>query len=137
MEVDESMTSEPSVEEANFKCNFCDNEFEEKIDLMKHRKKYHVANVPSCEKFENGTCYLNESQCWYKHTHGQQKKKEDNAKHQQPQQQSSPVKQQQVFQEVSENPFLPDPIMQKMMEAMNILCIKVEQMEKRMAEMMN
>ena len=131
MDVDESFNCESTLEDIKFKCNLCVNEFENKDSIMRHKKDCHSATVPTCDKFSKANCTRSDIQCWYKHT--KQKSREENLQ----QQQRSSVKQQQDFQEASENPFPPDLLMKKMMESMNRLCMKVEIMEKRMEELMN
>ena len=136
MDVDESFES--TVEDIKFKCNVCASELENKDSLMKHKKTSHIQNVPVCEKFSKSCCQRSDSQCWYKHIQVEeirQPKHQMRDENPKPEQKRSPAKQQ-VFQEVSENP-PPDLLMEKMMESMNKLYMKVESMEKRFQELMN
>ena len=130
MDVDESFICDSVVDDPKFRCYVCGNEFGNKNSFMKHKREFHETNVKKCEKFSNDDCSRSDVECWYRHI-----KSTEYIPNSQPQ--KSPVKQQQVFQEVSENPFPPDHQMKKMMDALDKLCSKVEIMERRFKELMN
>ena len=50
-----------------FKCKYCENEFKNRYDFMKHRKEEHPQFVPNCRKETNGTCQFGAHNCWFKH----------------------------------------------------------------------
>ena len=35
----------------NFKCNVCEVEVKGRDNVMKHKKKNHIENIPTCDKF--------------------------------------------------------------------------------------
>ena len=49
------------------KCRTCGDNFNEKWDLMKHRKTDHPGTVAYCTKFEAGNCSFNAEFCWWSH----------------------------------------------------------------------
>ena len=49
------------------KCNTCDKVFETKFELMHHRKREHIQEVPQCTKSKNGTCWFSAKTCWFHH----------------------------------------------------------------------
>ena len=55
-----------SSERKKYKCNFCENKFEAKDDLMNHRKYQHSYTVPECKNIKENTCKFGK-ECWYKH----------------------------------------------------------------------
>ena len=134
MDIDESFNDESKRMITKYKCNICDADFESKDWFMKHKKTSHEGHVPACEKFAKDICSRSDDHCWYIHLLGKETPSSKDKKS--PENQNSQLNQQQVFQEASVNPFPPDHLMQKMMEAMNMLCTKVEIMEKRMQELM-
>ena len=101
---------------------------------MKHKKISHEGDVPACEKFAKDICSRSDDHCWYIHIPGKETSPTKNKTSRV--NQNSPLNQQQVFQESSVNPFPPDHLMNKMMEAMDMLCTKLEILEKRMQELM-
>ena len=130
MDVDESFKGVSGLEDPKFKCYICTNDFEDKNSFMRHKKEFHVINVKSCEQFEKDKCLRKDEDCWFSHMKSTNK----NVANQQPK--KSPVKEQQVFQEVSEKS-PPDQAMKTMMDALGKLCSKVELMERRFKELMN
>ena len=50
-----------------FKCRTCEQVFNLKFDLMKHRKLEHNENVESCFNAASGTCTFGVESCWFKH----------------------------------------------------------------------
>ena len=49
-------------------CWYYDDDFETKLDLMKHKKREHADRVNNCKKYAEGTCPFDEDSCWYRHT---------------------------------------------------------------------
>ena len=49
-------------------CNFCDNGFETKRDLMNHKKIEHTEKVNVCWHFSAGTCSFGDKKCWFVHS---------------------------------------------------------------------
>ena len=45
----------------------CDQVFNLKLDLMKHRKMEHNENVESCFNAASGTCTFGVESCWFNH----------------------------------------------------------------------
>ena len=125
MDMDESFKKE----ESQHKCYICSDEFTSKDHLKKHRKKQHTENVQVCEKFAANKCDRVDEHCWYNHISSESKTKEK----------SKPLfeaKTNQDFREAPQDSQPPDQI-QKMMMAVNNLCLKVEKMEKIFADLMN
>ena len=48
-------------------CNFCDEKFETKREVMRHNKLVHASNVQHCNKFLENTCFYGDS-CWFLHS---------------------------------------------------------------------
>lgn len=48
-------------------CNFCEETFLNKKDLMKHKKNIHTDRVSICWRFANGTCDFGDQNCWFSH----------------------------------------------------------------------
>ena len=63
--------TEPPEEESmalnEFECNFCDENFTTKRNLMNHNKREHAGKVANCWKFAAGTCHYG-NHCWFSHT---------------------------------------------------------------------
>ena len=55
-----------TIQRKNYKCNFCEKEFQAKDDLMVHRKCEHSYTVPECKNKMENTCKFG-NECWYKH----------------------------------------------------------------------
>ena len=49
----------------NFKCNYCEENFDIKTDFMVHKKKQHAENVPKCREELN--CHYGAKKCWFLH----------------------------------------------------------------------
>ena len=47
-------------------CRYCDQKFNNKDELMRHRKYKHEKNVAICRENIDGQCKFNDH-CWYKH----------------------------------------------------------------------
>ena len=106
----------------NFKCNVCDEEFQERICFMKHKKTEHPDSILECQNFKRGKCQRTDELCWFKHT---PVTKEPNT-----------PSQDQVFQNAPPNLFPPEQF-SRMLQMVDILCQKVELMEKRMQNLTN
>lgn len=48
-------------------CNFCDEGFDFKSQLMEHRKKNHTESVQLCWNFSSGKCGYGDDKCWFLH----------------------------------------------------------------------
>ena len=57
-----------TAEEEYFTCNFCDDKFVNKRDLMNHKKKEHTQKVKSCWHFSSGLCPFGDQKCWFAHS---------------------------------------------------------------------
>jgi hypothetical protein len=51
-----------------FQCKFCEDSFDSKRELMKHRKKEHSDRVSVCWKFTSGECEYGIEKCWFNHS---------------------------------------------------------------------
>ena len=51
----------------NFKCNVCENNFETRSTLMKHKKVSHPDRMSKCKRFKQGNCNEDEKSCWFIH----------------------------------------------------------------------
>ena len=51
-----------------FNCNFCNETFSRKSDIMKHKKIDHKEKVSTCWKFVAGDCPFSDTNCWFNHT---------------------------------------------------------------------
>ena len=96
-------------------------EFGARHSFMKHKKEFHFAAVQPCEKFKSGNCSRNNDECWFIHP----KEKSQ-----------SQQSEEQVLCEAQVDPFPPDQI-KTMMEMVANLCQKVENVEMKMAKMIN
>ena len=50
----------------NFKCNYCEENFNLQNDFMVHKKNHHTENVPKCR--EEFNCHYGDKKCWFLHT---------------------------------------------------------------------
>ena len=55
------------VHDESISCNFCENTFEDKRDLMKHKKEEHTDRVVNCWHYSAGMCPYGEEKCWFIH----------------------------------------------------------------------
>ena len=55
------------AEDESFTCNFCDNTFDSKQNLMHHKKEEHTRKVNSCWHFSAGFCPFGKDKCWFAH----------------------------------------------------------------------
>ena len=109
-------------------CYTCKREFDGYWNLMTHRKQVHPSNR-KCRNYP-GNC-LRGNTCWFVHVEGMEIDKEvekDNTN-------KNNITENQVFQQVSQNPFPPDQN-SKLFWMMNNLMRKVESMDKRLDEIM-
>ena len=51
-----------------FTCNLCELKFNEKWEVMAHRKLKHKETVKVCKYFIKGVCEIGEQHCWFRHT---------------------------------------------------------------------
>ena len=120
MEVD--LEKDVQQTSSNFKCNVCDEEFKERVCFMKHKKTEHPNSILECQNFKRGKCQRTDELCWFKHTPVTGESK-------------TPT-QGQVFQEAPANLFPPEQF-SRMLQMVDTLCQKVEQMEKRILNLTN
>ena len=123
MDVDQSSEVQEKENSWNFKCNLCDETLHERRDFMKHKKLKHSDTLLPCEGFLKGECSRTDEMCWFKHS---SPNPSSGLK--------SPSKKQD-FQEVPQNTFPPD-LVSKMLQMMDKLFMKVEQMEQRFQNLM-
>ena len=59
-----------SEDEGNDKvaCHYCDETFDTKDNVMKHRKKAHKEKVRQCIYFSVGNCNYDDDSCWFNHS---------------------------------------------------------------------
>ena len=50
-----------------FKCNYCEENFRTKMQLMNHKKQSHTDKVSKCSN-ENKNCKYGSEKCWFLHT---------------------------------------------------------------------
>ena len=55
-------------DENSIACNFCENTFGNKGDLMTHKKAEHSVVVKNCWHFAAGTCPFREQKCRFIHS---------------------------------------------------------------------
>jgi hypothetical protein len=53
-------------------CNFCDESFSTKRELMRHKKTMHIENVAICRQYATGTCDFGDQYCWFSHCKSKQ-----------------------------------------------------------------
>ena len=49
------------------KCYLCDKTFTTLVQLMEHKKMFHLDTVKPCTKFASKMCKFTKEACWYKH----------------------------------------------------------------------
>ena len=57
-----------SLNDNQYRCNLCDDCFQNKRDLMQHKKIHHNNKVAQCWKFSAGNCEYGDKKCWFNHT---------------------------------------------------------------------
>ena len=55
------------VHDDSIECNLCEDTFENKGDVMKHKKKEHTKKVDICWNYAGGKCEFEEEKCWFIH----------------------------------------------------------------------
>ena len=50
-----------------YNCNFCEETFESKTELMTHKKNNHEENITICKYFMEDKCAFDAKKCWYSH----------------------------------------------------------------------
>ena len=98
-----------------FKCNFCENVFNTKDELMKHRKQQHVETVSNCRDHQKGYCKWKENNYYYSHKYMIGEESQNKIKTQ-------------VFQKVQETAQPPDSV-NKLMVMLQKFTEKVESLE--------
>ena len=53
--------------EEEFRCFICNETFQEKGNMMAHRKKTHRNAVRDCNLFIDDKCKFNDESCWFNH----------------------------------------------------------------------
>ena len=114
-----------------FKCNVCDFETKGRVNFMKHKKINHLETISKCDKFQRGQCLMSDQDCWFEHSHSNDKSPDKSKLNQ-----HSRTSKDQVFQEDPKNAFPPDQS-EKIMNMINQLFIKMEQMEKKIGGILN
>ena len=71
-----SHTKSVDVVNKNFKCNYCEENFNVQTDFMVHKKKHHAENVPKCREELN--CNYGDKKCWFVHTLPENEKRNGN-----------------------------------------------------------
>ena len=51
----------------DFQCNFCEEKFRFKKDVMLHQKKEHHRSVANCWNYFVGKCDFDQNDCWFNH----------------------------------------------------------------------
>ena len=51
----------------SYNCNYCEESFDSKNELMIHKKNDHEENVSICKYFLKDMCAFNDENCWYSH----------------------------------------------------------------------
>ena len=51
----------------NIKCFVCNESFENKTEMMAHRKKEHSSLIRKCLQFKENNCRFEEKSCWFMH----------------------------------------------------------------------
>ena len=128
METDFARSKSVSSSKTNIKCNVCAKTFENLGSLKTHKKDEH-SSMMVCQHFLQGNCQRSEEDCWFEHKSNlnQQSSKASEQSHHQ--------SQEQVFREDRVNPFPPEQLL-NMVEMMNKLCSKVENLELRISNLM-
>ena len=87
-------------------CFICNKIFDNRTDMMKHRKKEHVEMIKTCRQYQSNNCrYVSES-CWFKHENDEELRRHHETKHE-----GDQMETESVFRKVSEN--LEPPLLKK------------------------
>ena len=63
----------------DIQCFICSQTFNNKTEMMIHRKKNHVSIVQTCSKFKEGICKFQDEFCWFMHTAAEEVNSHDNS----------------------------------------------------------
>ena len=121
-----------------FKCDLCDTDFKGRSDFMNHRKLTHQQFVPACEKFNIKQCPRSNERCWFEHRNSDKNVDKNNlwpTIDKNSPITSPPQTESSVFHEVVGGTFPPDQV-KLMMDMVSNLCSKMENMEKRLKDLM-
>ena len=126
---EEPMEIDPVPEENkwNFKCDLCEEKFLDRKEFLMHKKKKHSASILPCEKFLRGECSRADDMCWFQHGARSNDKAHVGGF-------KSPSTNQ-VFQNAPQT-FVPPDQAAKILQVMNTLCIKVENMERKFQDLL-
>ena len=83
----------------NINCFICGETFDNKNEMMKHRKRKHSNLIKHCTEFSLNKCRFKDEQCWFKHQ--TEEKLEDN--HEELEEEKKDDDMEQVFREVTED----------------------------------
>ena len=86
----------------DFKCYNCSESFNNKGEMMMHKKRKHPSSVRYCNLYLDDKCRFNDQSCWYRHLRAHEEEKHSN---------EEKKIEQEVFQEVQED--LDPPIVNK------------------------
>ena len=64
---EDEQKNEERKQSSQLQCKECDDKFEVRSDLMKHKKMNHPDKVSKCKEFSQGKCNEGESSCWFNH----------------------------------------------------------------------
>ena len=53
------------LDKTKFNCKFCDKRFQNKDDLMKHKKEEHKLKVSVCWNYQAEDCEFQDGTCWF------------------------------------------------------------------------
>ena len=112
----DSVTVGNAQHRAEFKCRFCEKIFQDKSEFMLHRKTDHYQIVSKCRDHLQGKCTNSDFECWYKHDDLSFAYETQNEE------------QNLDFQEGPEDH--PPDMMKRMMDLMEMLMMKVNNLEK-------
>ena len=94
-----------------FECYSCNDKFENKSQLMHHRKKKHRNTLGDCIQYAQNNCRYEEANCWYKHENGDAHEDEESATEEAVNNEAENENPKSVFQEGPKN--LKPPLLRK------------------------
>ena len=56
-----------NASKSEIKCKFCEQNFSNQSEFLKHRKQHHLKFVPQCRNFTTGTLHYTDENCWFNH----------------------------------------------------------------------